>query len=90
MKKFKPVFEITTFQSNHHIWNNNQFENVLFWNLTGLLSLRTFNFKTEYHSICKPIYFIRFDDPQQFNSTAQVIKSSINNNYSNKKINVFL
>ena len=24
MKKFKPVFEINTFQSNHHIWDNNQ------------------------------------------------------------------
>ena len=89
LKKFKPVFEITTFQSNHHMWDNNQFENVLFWNLTGFFSIGTFNFKTEYHSISKPIYFKRFDNPQQLNSNAQVIKTSINNNYSNKKLNVF-
>ena len=88
MKKFKPVFEINTFQSNHHMWDNNQFENVLFWNLTGLLSIRTFNFKTEYHSIYQPIYFKRFENPQQFNSNAQVIKTSISQNYSKKKINI--
>ena len=34
MKKYKPVFEINTFQSNHHMWDNNQFNDVLFWNLT--------------------------------------------------------
>ena len=68
IKKFKPVFEINSFQSNHHLWQNNQLKDVLFWNLTGLLSNRTFNFKTEYHSIYQPVYFKRFDIPQQYDS----------------------
>lgn len=89
IKKYKPVFEINTFQSNHHIWSNNQFNDVLFWNLTGLLSNRNFNLKTEYHSISRPIYFKRFDIPQQYDSLAQVIKTSINHNFSNKKLNIF-
>jgi hypothetical protein len=89
MKKYKPVFEINTFQSNHHIWDNNQFNDVLFWNLTGLLSHRTFNLKTEYHSISRPIYFKRFDIPQQYDSAAQVIKTSISHNFSNNKLNIF-
>ena len=89
MKKYKPVFEINTFQSNHHMWDNNQFNDVLFWNITGLLSHRTFNLKTEYHSISRPIYFKRFDIPQQYDSAAQVIKTSISHNFSNNKLNIF-
>ena len=89
IKKFKPVFEINSFQSNHHLWQNNQLKDVLFWNLTGLLSNRTFNFKTEYHSIYQPVYFKRFDIPQQYDSAAQVIKTSISHNFSNKKVRVF-
>ena len=50
---------------------------------------RNFNLKTEYHSISRPIYFKRFDIPQQYDSLAQVIKTSINHNFSNKKLNIF-
>jgi hypothetical protein len=89
IKKYKPVFEISTFQSNHHLWENNQFKDVLFWNLIGNLSSGNLNFKTEYHSVSHPIYFKKFDVPQQFDSVAQVVKTSISHNISNKRVSIF-
>ncbi len=89
LSEFRPVFEINNYQSNHHFWNNKQFNNILFWNASAEISGGLFSLKSQINQTYRPIYFTDFSVPSQFDSSAQVIQSSLNYNLIKKKYNLF-
>lgn len=87
--RFKPIFEINNYKSNHHIWNNNNFNDIMFWNASAEISSNTFSIKAQFSKIDKPIYLINYSIPEQFNSSSQVIQTSLNHAISNKNFSLF-
>ena len=89
LNEFKPVFEINNFQSNHHFWDNKQFNNILFWNASAEISGYLFSLKSKINNVYRPIYFTDYSAPSQLDSSAQVIQTSLNYNLIKKKYNLF-
>lgn len=87
--EFRPVFEINNYQSNHHFWDNKQFNNILFWNASSEISSGLFSLKSQINQAYRPIYFSEYSEPLQFDSSLQVIQSSLNYNLIKKKYNLF-
>ena len=89
LSEFRPVFEINNYQSNHHFWHNKQFNNILFWNASAEISAGLFSLKSQINQAYRPIYFSEYSEPLQFDSSLQVIQSSLNYNLIKKKYNLF-
>ena len=89
LSEFRPVFEINNYQSNHHFWDNKQFNNILFWNTSAEISAGLFSLKSQINEAYRPIYFTEYSEPSQFDSSLQVIQSSLNYNLIKKKYNLF-
>jgi len=88
LSEFRPVFEINNYQSNHHFWDNKQFNNILFWNASAEISAGLFSLKSQINQAYRPIYFSEYSEPLQFDSSLQVIQSSLNYNLIKKKYNL--
>ena len=88
LSEFRPVFEINNYQSNHHFWDNKQFNNILFWNASVEISAGLFSLKSQINQAYRPIYFSEYSEPLQFDSSLQVIQSSLNYNLIKKKYNL--
>ena len=88
LSEFRPVFEINNYQSNHHFWHNKQFNNILFWNASAEISAGLFSLKSQINQAYRPIYFSEYSEPLQFDSSLQVIQSSLNYNLIKKKYNL--
>ena len=88
LSEFRPVFEINNYQSNHHFWDNKQFNNILFWNASAEISSGLFSLKSQINQAYRPIYFSEYSEPSQFDSSLQVIQSSLNYNLIKKKYNL--
>ena len=88
LSEFRPVFEINNYQSNHHFWHNKQFNNILFWNASAEISSGLFSLKSQINQAYRPIYFSEYSEPSQFDSSLQVIQSSLNYNLIKKKYNL--
>lgn len=88
LSEFRPVFEINNYQSNHHFWDNKQFNNILFWNASAEISAGLFSLKSQINQAYRPIYFSEYSEPSQFDSSLQVIQSSLNYNLIKKKYNL--
>ena len=88
LTEFRPVFEINNYQSNHHFWHNKQFNNILFWNASAEISSGLFSLKSQINQAYRPIYFSEYSEPSQFDSSLQVIQSSLNYNLIKKKYNL--
>ena len=88
LSDFKPVFEINNYQSNHHYWDNKQFNNILFWNASAEITDGLFSLKSQINKVYRPIYFTNYSEPLQLGSSAQVIQSSLNYNLIKKKYNL--
>ena len=88
LTEFRPVFEINNYQSNHHFWDNKQFNNILFWNASAEISSGLFSLKSQINQAYRPIYFSEYSEPSQFDSSLQVIQSSLNYNLIKKKYNL--
>jgi len=86
--EFRPVFEINNYQSNHHFWDNKKFNNILFWNASAEISTDLFSLKSQINQAYRPIYFTEYSEPSQFDSSLQVIQSSLNYNLIKKKYNL--
>ena len=89
LSEFRPVFEINNYQSNHHFWDNKQFHNILFWNASAEIFAGLFSLKSQINQAYKPIYFTEYSEPSQFDSSLQVIQSSLNYNLIKKKYNLY-
>jgi hypothetical protein len=89
LSEFKPVFEINNYQSNHHFWENKQFKNILFWDASAEISGGLFSLKSQINQAYRPIYFTDHSVPSQFDSSTQLIQSSLNYNLIKKKYNLF-
>jgi hypothetical protein len=89
LTEFRPVFEINNYQSNHHFWDNKKFNNILFWNASAEISTDLFSLKSQINQAYRPIYFTEYSEPSQFDSSLQVIQSSLNYNLIKKKYNLF-
>lgn len=87
--EFRPVFEINNYQSNHHFWDNNQFSNILFWNVSAEIFTGLFSLNSQINQAYRPIYFNEYSEPSQFDSSLQVIQTSLNYNLTKKKYNLF-
>ena len=88
LTEFRPVFEINNYQSNHHFWDNKQFNNILFWNASSEIFAGLFSLKSQINQAYRPIYFSEYSEPSQFDSSLQVIQSSLNYNLIKKKYNL--
>ena len=89
LSEFRPVFEINNYQSNHHFWDNKQFNNILLLNASAEISAGLFSLKSQINQAYKLIYFTEYSEPSQFDSSLQVIQSSLNYNLIKKKYNLF-
>ena len=88
LTEFRPVFEINNYQSNHHFWDNKQFNNILFWNASAEISSGLFSLNSQINQAYRPIYFSEYSEPSQFDSSLQAIQSSLNYNLIKKKYNL--
>ena len=89
LSEFRPVFEINNYQSNHHFWDNKHFNNILYWNTSAEIFAGLFTLKSQINQSYRPIYFTEYSEPSQFDSSLQVIQSSLNYNLIKKKYNLF-
>tara|TARA_B110001452_G_scaffold168884_1_gene141158 strand:- start:22 stop:1770 length:1749 start_codon:yes stop_codon:yes gene_type:complete len=87
--RFKPIFEINNYQSNHHIWNNNNFNDIIFWNASAEISSNALSLKTQFSKIYKPIYLMNYSTPEQTNSSSQFIQTSLNHTISSRRYSLF-
>ncbi|MDG1797223.1 MAG: hypothetical protein P8H35_01510 [Flavobacteriales bacterium] len=89
LNEYTPVFEINNFDSNHHFWNNIQYNKVFSSNIISSFTFKNYALKTEYHNIENPIFFKDFGRPSQSKASSQIIKTSLSNLTINKKFSLF-
>ena len=53
LKKYRPVFELNFFESNHHQWNNNFLNEVFFNHFDVSLSFKSFKLTSQYYGMKK-------------------------------------